>query len=426
MDQTTETMRAAPAEHPFSEAEAPAAPSRPTFRDRRRSALGNPRIKLFLIIAAVVVLIGGIFLWRYFASYESTDDAQIDGHVNSISARVSGHVIKLNIQDNQYVKAGMVLVEIDPTDYETKLQQARAAYANALAEAQAAQVNVPVTTVTTTGQLSTAQAEVASARAGVAAASQHYDAAKADLLQAQANNNKAQSDLVRYKMLVDKQEISQQQYDQAFAAAQAGAAAVDAAKANVNTAQQQIIQARGKLESAQADLRTAATAPKQVQIIRSRALSAQANVDLRQAELQQAQLNLTYTKVVAPVNGEVSARTVEVGQNVIAGQELMKLVPLEDLWVTANYKENQLKSMRSGQQVTVHVDANDRDYKAHVNSIAGASGARFSLLPPENATGNYVKVVQRIPVKIDFDASELKGHELRPGMSVETKVWVSR
>lgn len=421
-------MRAEPTANPVSEPEreVPASPSRPTFRERRRSALGNPRIKLFLIIAAVVVLVGTIFLWRYFASYESTDDAQIDGHVNSISPRVSGHVIKLNIEDNQYVQAGTVLVEIDPTDYETKLQQAKAAYANALAELQGAQVNVPVTSVTTTGQLSSAQAGAASARAGVAAASQQYDAAKAQLLQAEANNNKAQSDLARYKMLVQKQEISQQQYDQAFAAAQAGAAAVDAARANVNAAQQQIIQARGKLETAQADLRTAGTAPKQVQIIRSRAMSAQANVDLRQAELQQAQLNLTYTKVVAPVNGEVSARTVEVGQNVLAGQELMKLVPLEDLWVTANYKENQLKNMRPGQQVTVHVDANDKDYKAHVNSIAGASGAKFSLLPPENATGNYVKVVQRIPIKIDFDRGELKGHELRPGMSVETKVWVSR
>lgn len=421
-------MRAEPTANPVSEPEreVPASPSRPTFRERRRSALGNPRIKLFLIIAAVVVLVGTIFLWRYFASYESTDDAQIDGHVNSISPRVSGHVIKLNIQDNQYVQAGTVLVEIDPTDYQTKLQQAKASYANALAELQGAQVNVPLTSITTTGQLSSAQAEVASTRAGVAAASQQYDAAKAALLQAEANNNKAQSDLARYKMLVQKQEISQQQYDQAFAAAQASAAAVDAARANVNAAQQQIIQARGKLESAQADLRTAGTAPKQVQIIRSRAMSAQANVDLRQAELQQAELNLTYTKVVAPVNGEVSARTVEVGQNVLAGQELMKLVPLEDLWVTANYKENQLKNMRPGQQVTVHVDANDKDYKARVDSIAGASGARFSLLPPENATGNYVKVVQRIPIKIDFDRGELKGHELRPGMSVETKAWVSR
>lgn len=421
MDQTTETMR--PAEHPVAE---PPPPSRPSFRERRRSALGNPRIKLFLIIAAVVVLVAGIFAWRYFGSYESTDDAQIDGHVNSISARVSGHVVKLNVQDNQYVPAGTVLVEIDPTDYQTKVEQAKAAYTTSLAEAQAAQVNVPVTTVTTTGQLSSAQAEVDNARAGIAAATQQWEAAKAQVLQADANNTKAQADLERYKQLVQKQEISRQQFDQAVAAAQASAATVEASKASVNAAQQQIVQARSRLEAAQADLRTAGTAPRQVQIIRSRAASAQANVQLREAELQQAQLNLTYTKVVAPVTGQVSARTVEVGQNVLAGQELMKVVPLEDLWVTANYKENQLREMRPNQQVTIHVDATDKDYKGHVDSIAGASGARFSLLPPENATGNYVKVVQRIPVKIDFEPNELKGHELRPGMSVETKAWVRR
>jgi membrane fusion protein (multidrug efflux system) len=421
MEQTAETAR--PAEPAVAE---PPSSSRPTFRERRRSALNNPRFKLFLIVAAVVVLISGIFAWRYFGSYESTDDAQIDGHVNSISARVSGHVIRLNIRDNQYVQAGTVLVEIDPTDFQTKVEQAKAAYATAVAEAQAAQVNVPVTTVTTTGQLSSAQAEVDNVRAGVAAATQQWNAAKAQLLQAEANNTKAQADLERYKQLVEKQEISRQQFDQAVAAAQASAATVQAAHANVNAAQQQIFQARSKLESAEADLRTAGTAPRQVQITRSRAASAMANVQLRQAELQQAQLNLTYTKVVAPVTGQVSARTVEVGQNILAGQELMKLVPLEDLWVTANYKENQLRNMRPNQQVTVHVDATDKDYKAHVDSIAGASGARFSLLPPENATGNYVKVVQRIPVKINFEADELKGHELRPGMSVETKVWVRR
>ena len=421
MEQTAETAR--PAEPAVAE---PPSSSRPTFRERRRSALNNPRFKLFLIVAAVVVLISGIFAWRYFGSYESTDDAQIDGHVNSISARVSGHVIRLNIRDNQYVQAGTVLVEIDPTDFQTKVEQAKAAYATAVAEAQAAQVNVPVTTVTTTGQLSSAQAEVDNVRAGIAAATQQWNAAKAQLLQAEANNTKAQADLERYKQLVEKQEISRQQFDQAVAAAQASAATVQAAHANVNAAQQQIFQARSKLESAEADLRTAGTAPRQVQITRSRAASAMANVQLRQAELQQAQLNLTYTKVVAPVTGQVSARTVEVGQNILGGQELMKLVPLEDLWVTANYKENQLRNMRPNQQVTVHVDATDKDYKAHVDSIAGASGARFSLLPPENATGNYVKVVQRIPVKINFEAGELKGHELRPGMSVETKVWVRR
>ena len=421
MAQTTETVQ-----EPRIQPDQPDQPGPPKrgFHERRRSALRNPRVRLALIIAAVVIVVGGFFAWRYFTSYVSTDDAQIDGHINPISARVSGHVIKLNVDDNQYVQAGSVLVEIDPTDYELAVTQAKAALDDAVAAAEAARVNVPVTSVTTTGQVSSAQADVNNAQAGVGAATQQYQAAKARLLEAQANNTKAQSDLTRYKQLVQKQEISQQQYDQAVAAAQAAAATVQAAEANVSAGEQQVIQARGKLDQAKANYQTAATGPKQVQIIRSRAAAAEAEVQRRQADLQKAELNLTYTKVVAPVSGEVSNRTVEVGENVQLGQQLMKIVPLEDVWVTANFKESELRDMKPGQPVTVHVDAPDKDYKGHVNSIAGASGARFSLLPPENATGNFVKVVQRIPVKITFDPGQLKGHELRPGMSCEPKVWI--
>ncbi len=419
MAETTETVQEPGLERP----DQPGPPKR-SFHERRRSALRNPRVRLGLIIAAIVIILGGFFAWRYFSSYESTDDAQIDGHINPISARVSGHVIKLNVHDNQYVQAGTVLVEIDPTDYELAVAQAKAALADAVAAAEAARVNVPVTSITTTGQVSSAQADVNNAQAGVSAATQGYQAAKARLLEAQANNNKAQSDVARYKQLVQKQEISEQQYEQAVAAAQAAAATVQAAQANVSAAEQQVIQARSKLDQAQANQRTAATGPKQVQIIRSRAAAADAEVQRRQADLQKAELNLTYTKIVAPVSGEVSNRTVEVGENVQVGEQLMKIVPLEDVWVTANFKENQLRDMRPGQPVTIHVDATDKDYKGHVNSIAGASGARFSLLPPENATGNFVKVVQRIPVKITFDPGQLQGHELRPGMSSEPKVWL--
>jgi membrane fusion protein (multidrug efflux system) len=419
MAETTETVQ----EPRLQQPDQPGPPKR-SFHERRRSALRNPRVRLGLIIAGIVIILGGFFAWRYFSSYESTDDAQIDGHINPISARVSGHVIKLNVDDNQYVQAGTVLVEIDPTDYELAVAQAKAALADAVAGAEAARVNVPVTSVTTTGQVSSAQADVNNAQAGVSAATQGYEAAKARLLEAQANNNKAQSDVARYKQLVQKQEISQQQYEQAVAAAQAAAATVQAARANVSAAEQQVIQARSRLDLAQANQRTAATGPKQVQIIRSRAAAADAEVQRRQADLQKAELNLTYTKVVAPVSGEVSNRTVEVGENVQVGEQLMKIVPLEDVWVTANFKENQLRDMRPGQPVTIHVDAPDKDYKGHVNSIAGASGARFSLLPPENATGNYVKVVQRIPVKITFDPGQLRAHELRPGMSCEPKIWL--
>ena len=268
------------------------------------------------------------------------------------------------------------------------------------------------------------QAEVAGAKAGIAAARQQFAAAKAQVVQADANNVKAQNDLVRYKQLIDKQEISQQQYDQAVAIARASAANLEAAKAATDAAQAQIEQAQGKLQQADADLRTAQTAPKTMQVIRSRALAAQANADRRKAELDQALLNLGYTKVVAPVTGIVSNRTVEVGQNLQAGQEMMKVIPLEDIWVTANFKETQLRNMKAGQQADIEVDATGKTYKGHVDSIAGASGSRFSLLPPENATGNYVKVVQRIPLKIVFEKDALKGHELRPGMSVEPKVYV--
>lgn len=381
---------------------------------------------MFLILAVILLLIAAVFLWRYFTSYESTDDAQIDGHVNSISARVSGHVNKLNVQDNQYVEAGTVLVEIDPTDYQVAVDRAQADYNDAKATADAASVNVPVTSVSTESQLSSADADVVNAQAGIKAARQQLEAAKANLQQADANNVKAQNDLGRYKQLVDKQEISQQQFDQAVAAARAGEATVQAARATADAAAAQVVQAQGKLAQAEANQRSAATGPNQIAITRSKAQSALAAAARKRADLEQAKINLSYTKVIAPVAGIVSNRTVEIGHNVQPGQTLMNLIPLEgnDIWVTAAFKETQLRDMKPGQKATIYVDATGKKYKGHVDSIAGASGARFSLLPPENATGNYVKIVQRIPVKIVFEPGETKGHELRPGMSVEPKVWI--
>jgi membrane fusion protein (multidrug efflux system) len=412
----------------------PSAPSSPQpsphdseARYQRRAAfLGNPRVKWVLILAGLVLLVAIFFLWRYLASYESTDDAQIDGHVNSVSARVSGHVIKLNVEDNQYVEKGTVLVEIDPADYEVAVAKARAEYADAQAQASAAGINVPITDVNTSSQVSGAQAGVSGAKAGISGARQQFDAAKSQVAEADANNTKAQNDLLRYKQLIDKQEISQQQYDQAVASAQAAAATLQAARATADAYAAQIEQAQSKLQQANADLRTASTAPQTMRQIRARAQSAQAIADQKKAQLDQAELNLQYTKVIAPVSGAVSNRTVEVGQNVQPGQEMMKIIPLgdEDLWVTANFKETQLKNIRPGQAAEIAVDATGRKYKGHLDSVAGASGERFSLLPPENATGNYVKVVQRIPVKIVFDKGEIKNHELRPGMSVVPKVWI--
>ena len=414
------------------EAEAPPKPAAPAppvgERDYRRkpSRLDNPKLRLALIAAVVVLAIAGVLLWLYFGTYESTDDAQIDGHVNSISARVSGHVLKLNVQDNQFVEAGTVLVEIDPTDYQISVNRARADYDDALATAAAAGVNIPITNVNTGSQLSSAQANVDNAQAGVSAAERQLEGAKAQTAQAEANNAKAQSDLTRYKQLVEKQEISQQQYDQAVAAARAGAASVEAARAAAEAAGQGVLQARSKVAQATADLRSAETAPQQLSATRSRAQSARAIAERKRADLDQAQQNLKYTQVIAPVSGVVSNRTVEVGQNVQPGQELMKVIPLDDIWVTANFKETQLRRMRAGQPVDIKADSSGRKYKGHVDSIAGASGARFSLLPPENATGNYVKVVQRIPVKITFEPGETKDHVLRPGMSVEPKVWIKK
>jgi membrane fusion protein (multidrug efflux system) len=422
MDQTNAAVAEKPEAHPSEPVSPP--PDRVSNYRRRAALLGTPRARLVLAVIVAVLLAAGIGLWRYFGSYESTDDAQIDGHVNSVSARVSGHVIRLNVEDNQYVEKGTVLVEIDPTDYQVAVARARADYADAQAQAAAAGINVPVTNVSTSSQVVGAQAGVANAKAGVAAARQQFAAAQAQAVQADANNVKAQSDLVRYKQLIDKQEISQQQYDQAVAAAKAGAATLEAARAAADVAAAQIEQAQSRLEQANAGLRTADTRPQLMQVTSARARAAQATADRRKAELDQAELNLQYTRVVAPVTGVVSNRTVEVGQNLQAGQEMMKVIPLEDIWVTANFKETQLRSMKPGQRADISVDANGKTYKGHVDSIAGASGSRFSLLPPENATGNYVKVVQRIPVKIVFEPGETKGHELRPGMSVVPKAWI--
>jgi len=424
MEPTTETpVREAQPQAAVPRVESPLPASEKDLRWQRIKER-NPRFRVTLIIAGIVLLIAAAFLWRYFGSYESTDDAEIDGHIGSISARVSGHVQKLLVEDNQYVQAGTPLVQIDPQDYQVALDKAQAAYADAVAAAQAAEANVPIISVSTGSQTSTAQADVENARAGISVARHQLDAARAQVAQAEANNTKAQNDLPRYKQLVDKQEVSQQQYDQALAAASANAAAVMAAHADALAAEHQVTQAQSKLAEAEASLRNTTTAPQQVAATRARAQAALASAAQKKAELAQAQLNLQYTTIVAPVSGIISDRTVEVGQNVSVGQELMKVIPLDDIWVTANFKETQLRSMRAGQPVSIEVDAFGRTYKGHVQSIAGASGARFSLLPPENATGNYVKVVQRIPVKITFDPGETKEHVLRPGMSVEPKVWL--
>ena len=385
------------------------------------SGLANPRTRRFLIAFLLFLLVGGILAWRYYAFRETTDDAQIDGDIYAISARITGHAIKVNAENNDLVKAGTVLVELDPRDYEVALDHALGDLANAQAVAAAASVGVPITSVTTSSQETAAAADTRNAEAAIAAAEKQQQAAEARVAEAEANDVKAQTDLQRYAQLVAKLEISQQQYDYAVATANGTAAVLRAARAEAVAARQEVSEAHARLAQKQAQLRGTQTAPQQVAVSRARAESAQAAVQTAQAAVEQARLNLEYTKIVAPVDGIVGQKSVEAGENVRPGQALMAVVPINDLYVTANFKETQLKNMRPGQVATIHVDAYNRDYRAHVLNIAGATGERFSLLPPENASGNYVKVIQRVPVKIVFDPGQ-NTQILRPGMSVEPTV----
>ena len=379
--------------------------------------------RILIVAAALALAVGGVLLWRYLSGYESTDDAQVDAHLYPVSARISGYVTKVNVDDNQYVQKGTVLVEIDPKDFEVAIEQAKANLASAEATAQSLNITVPITSVSTSSQLRVSTSDVENANAGIVAAEKQLTAAQAQLEQAEANDVKAQDDLRRYKTLVDKGEVAAQVYDQALAAAKAGTASVAAAQATVEATQQAVRQARSKLEQSQANQRAAETGPQQVSSSRARASAAVADVKQKQAALELAQLNLSYTKIVAPVSGEVS-KTVVVGLNVQPGQQLLTVVPLEEVWVTANFKETQLRHMQIGQKAEIHVDSNGRAFKGHVDSIAGATGPLFSLLPPENATGNYVQIVQRIPVKIVLEPGENKEHQLRPGMNVVPDVYL--
>ena len=403
-----------------------AAPSAPAEAPARTVRHPRPRSKnrvIVIALVALVVLVGGYFMVRYFGSYESTDDAQVDVHIAPVSARISGYVIAVDVNDNQYVEKGTVLVEIDPKDYKVAVDKAQADLENAEATAKSLNITVPITSVSTTSQLSFSASDVEGAQAGIVAAEKQLAAAKDQVDQAEANDVKAQDDLQRYKRLVAKQNVSEQTYDQALAAARASTATVAAAHANEAAAEQAVQEAKSHLAGAEANHRAAETAPQQVASTRARALSAVADVAQKRAALEQAELNLQYTKIVAPVSGEVN-KTVVVGMNVQPGQVLLNVVPLDEVWITANFKETQLKHMRPGQKVEFELDSSGRTYKGHVDSIAGATGPLFSALPPENATGNYVKIVQRVPVKIVLDPGENKDLSLRPGMSVEPKVYL--
>jgi len=389
-----------------------------------RTAQRKTRLKKIAPIVLVVLAVGALLWWLHARQYEDTDDAQVDGHITQIGARVGGYVVAVHADDNQRVQQGQVLVEIDPKDYQVALARAQADYADSQAQAAAANYNVPITSIATASQTASAKADVSNAQAALSASQKNLDAAKAKEQAAIANNTKAQADVQRYKPLVERDVISKQQYDAAVAAAQGTAAEVQSAHDNVIAADAGITQAEARLAQAQANLRSAGTGPRQVNVTEARANSAQSTAAKNKAALEQAQLNLQYTKVIAPVNGIIGHRTAEVGQYVQPGQALMSLVDIDDLWITANFKETQLQHMKPGQPVDIKVDATGRDYKGKVLAIGGVSGSRFSLFPPENATGNYVKVVQRIPVRIVLDPDQNQDHLLRPGMSAEPKVKV--
>ena len=389
-----------------------------------RTAQRKNKLKKIAPIVLIVAVIGALLWWLHARQYESTDDAQIDGHIGQIGSRISGYITAVHVEDNQEVKPGDPLVDIDPKDYDVALARAKADYADSQAQANAASYNVPITSVSTASQIQAAQADVNNQRAGISAAQKNLDAAKAKEVAAIANNIKAQNDVKRYKPLVERDVISKQQYDAAVATADSAAADVESAHDAVTAAQEGVTEARAKLVQAQANLRNAQTGPRQVKVTEARANSAESSAAKAKAELEQAELNLQYTKVVAPVHGIIGHRTAEIGQYVQPGQALMSIVDVDDIWVTANFKETQLRNMTKGQPVEIKVDATGRTYKGKVFDIGGASGARFSLFPPENATGNYVKVVQRIPVRILLDSGENKDHLLRPGMSAEPDVKV--
>jgi membrane fusion protein, multidrug efflux system len=400
------------------------------------------RSRIIRILVLVVLIAGvayaGVRVWKYLSTYEGTDDAQIDGHINAISGRITGNVIAVLADDEQFVKAGDVLVRIDPRDYEVAVAKAEADLLDAEAALETSRIDIPITTANTSSQLKTANSGRADATAflvgsqrQLSAARDRLETARAEVREAQANVKKTADDVVRYKLLVDKNEIPRQQYDTAVAEAAAAQATLDArnsavseADQNIAAAQSAVDQAQQRIPQADASIESASTAPQQVQVSQSRAKSAQAQVAQKKALLDQAKLNLSYCTIVAPVTGIVGKKTVELGQNISPGQQLMAVVPLDDIWITANFKETQLSQMASGQRVRFSVDANDKEYTGKIVAVGGASGSRFSLLPPENATGNYVKVVQRIPVRINIDPGQNDDRRLRPGMSVDPKVFI--
>ncbi len=394
----------------------------------KEAAKDNPRNKSrrrFIIILAVTILVVGalLFYWRS-TFYEDTDDAQVNGHLIQVSSRINGNVIGVPVEENQRVKAGDVIVELDPKDYQTALQQDEANLAAAQSNLESNKVDIPVTTVNSTTNIAAVAATLSQINDSVVQAQHQLEANRSAIASADANYTKAKLDVERYTPLVQRDVISKQQFDQAVATARSDEAALDQARQNAVASEAAVRMAQDRVIQTKAQLQNARTGPDQVRIQRAKTDQAAAQVEQYRAALEQARLNLSYCRIVAPVDGIITRKSVEVGQNVSIGQNMTTLVSLNDIWITANFKETQLDHMRANQPVKITVDAyGGRAYDGVVTQIGGATGSVLSLFPPENATGNYVKVVQRVPVRIDLkDRNEDQDHFLRPGLSVEPKV----
>lgn len=395
----------------------------PERLSKERPKKPHPLRKALIILGVLIIAAVGVIWWLHSRNYESTDDAEVDGHISGIAARITGTITGVFVEQDQFVKAGEVLVDLDPRDYQTALEEAKAQLAQAQNQTSAEQPNIPVTQVTNATSIATTSSEVTGAEAGEAAAERSYEAALAKVMEAQANNAKAQADVERYRPLVEKDEVAREQFDQVVAAAKADAATVTASQASAEAARQQVDQSRAQLVEAQQRAEQAVkNAPHQVAIRRADVASRQAAVEAARAQVDQALLNLSYCKITTPVNGIVAKRMAEVGQDVAPGQQVFLITQIDDLWVTANFRETQLRRMRPGQSARIHVDALSADFDGYVEYMPAASGSVTSLLPPENATGNFVKIVQRLPVRIRFKKNQRGLERLRPGMSVEPKV----
>jgi membrane fusion protein, multidrug efflux system len=399
--------------------------AQPDSEQRDSEKKPGRKVSRWILFACFVAALAGASLWwLHSQNYESTDDAQIEGHLDLVSTRISGTVTYIDprVEDTHFVQAGTLLLELDSRDYAAELEHAKANLDTRIAEAHSAQVTVPIIDATAFGQLHSAEAAKDQALASVESDQANLIAAQHKLQQDQAIYARAERDRMRYQALVEKQEISRSDYDARETEATAAAQAVEADRADITSREQKIAEARSLVVQREAQIEAARIAPQQVTDARAKSDSAGGHLEQARADLHTAQLNLSYTRIFAPVSGVIGRKTVELGHRVQPGQSLLAIVPLDDIWITANFKETQLKHMRPGQAVTIRVDTFGRDYKGSVESLPGAAGPLFSLFPPENATGNYVKVVERFPVRIRLDKDQDKEHMLRPGMSVEPTV----